>query len=118
MNSHSPSYSSFDLCLIRHGETTANRDGIMQGQSDFPLTDLGIHQANTVRAALKHINWNLAYSSDLTRAVDTARIILGDLDGIELRQRQEIREHHFGFREGNHPLNINSLYNIVVIYLL
>ena len=97
--------NSFDVCFIRHGETTANRDGIMQGQCDYPLTDLGRQQASVVGDALSGVPWTFCYSSDLTRAVDTAMIVMsrsvaGQGQGLSLKQQVELREHHFGIREG------------------
>jgi hypothetical protein len=32
---------ALELWVVRHGESTGNRDGVLQGQSDYPLTDLG-----------------------------------------------------------------------------
>ena len=96
--------NSFDVCFIRHGETTANRDGIMQGQCDYPLTDLGRQQASVVGDALSGVPWTFCYSSDLTRAVDTAMIVISRSSvaghGLSLEQQVELREHHFGIREG------------------
>ena len=54
--------------LVRHGETDANRQGIIQGQMDTPLNNRGMHQAKIVGEALRSIPFDIAYSSDLTRA--------------------------------------------------
>ncbi len=54
--------------MIRHGETEANRQEIVQGQLDTELNDAGIGQAEMVAAALKEIPFDLAYTSDLSRA--------------------------------------------------
>ena len=54
--------------LVRHGETDANREGIIQGQMNTPLNNRGVYQANIVREALRSIPFDTAYSSDLTRA--------------------------------------------------
>jgi len=40
------------LILLRHGRTTANRDGLLQGRVDNPLDEYGQHQAETVAAFL------------------------------------------------------------------
>lgn len=55
--------------IVRHGETQANRDGIMQGQQDTSLNANGMEQARMVGEALKAANIGVAYSSDLSRAV-------------------------------------------------
>jgi len=54
--------------LVRHGETQANRDGIIQGQQDTELNALGEEQARIVGEALKEEEIGCAFSSDLSRA--------------------------------------------------
>lgn len=57
-----------DLCIIRHGETEANRDEIRQGHCDYPLTEGGINDALKTGTALRHVKWSQVYASDLNRA--------------------------------------------------
>lgn len=58
--------------VVRHGETQANRDGIIQGQMDVPLNEEGLRQAEIVAQALKgrlgNSGFDFAYTSDLSRA--------------------------------------------------
>jgi len=54
--------------FVRHGETDANRAGIIQGQMNTPLNDRGVQQAKLVGEALRTISFDNAYSSDLVRA--------------------------------------------------
>lgn len=63
------------IYLVRHGQTTHNRDGIRQGQYDTRLTDLGIKQAKNIADRLKEHKFDMIYSSDLTRAHDTTKQI-------------------------------------------
>lgn len=63
------SMKKVDVCFVRHGETIANRDGMIQGHCDFPLTEKGHAHAQRVGRALRNIKWHKVYSSDLTRAV-------------------------------------------------
>ena len=58
------------IFVVRHGQTAANKDGIIQGQLDTPLDDTGYAQAQVVGEALKNIVFTDAYSSDLSRARD------------------------------------------------
>ena len=44
--------------LIRHGQTTWNRAGRLQGQADSPLTLLGTQQAEAIGETLKGNNWS------------------------------------------------------------
>jgi broad specificity phosphatase PhoE len=64
-----------DLILVRHGQSVANRDGIMQGQFDAPLSDLGERQAVLLGNWFKEraIVWDAAYCSPLSRAKETCR---------------------------------------------
>lgn len=64
------------IYLIRHGETAANRDGILQGHKDFPLLEEGIQMAAAVGCAFSEVQFDAAFSSPLTRAMQTTRAVL------------------------------------------
>lgn len=57
------------IYFIRHGETQENREGIIQGQADTKLNEIGVKQANLVGEALKDVEFAFSFSSDLKRAV-------------------------------------------------
>lgn len=63
--------------FLRHGQSTGNADKRHQGQADFPLTDVGILQAEHLASAWsdRGIQFDLAISSPQTRAKQTAKII-------------------------------------------
>lgn len=63
------------VLLIRHGETTWNRDGRWQGHADVELSEQGRLQASRLAGVLGRLEPSLRvlYSSDLRRAQDTAR---------------------------------------------
>jgi len=60
--------------IVRHGETQENQEGIIQGQTDTQLNELGRVQAEKVGNALQGKVLRAAYSSDLARAVDVSAI--------------------------------------------
>jgi probable phosphoglycerate mutase len=62
------------IYLIRHGETDWNLAGRWQGHADVPLNDLGMRQARLLaqRLQAEQITFDAIYSSDLTRAYQTA----------------------------------------------
>lgn len=62
--------SSTLVYLVRHGQTMENLQGIIQGQLDTKLDDIGIEQAAAVAGALKDIPFDCGFSSDMTRASD------------------------------------------------
>jgi broad specificity phosphatase PhoE len=64
-----------DLIFIRHGLTDYNADRRFQGHSDVPLNAEGRRQAMLVAARLRNSAAAALYSSDLARALETARII-------------------------------------------
>lgn len=87
-----------DLYLVRHGQTLFNYKQLISGWSDSPLTDTGIEQARRAGAFFnaRHITFDHAYCSDLSRAVTTARLIEPTIDPIK---KQRLREWFFGFYE-------------------
>ncbi|AHY46511.1 Fructose-26-bisphosphatase [Rubrobacter radiotolerans] len=64
-----------ELIIIRHGQSTANADGIWQGQLDYPLSELGREQARFAGEALANERLDAFYASPLSRAFETAEII-------------------------------------------
>jgi 2,3-bisphosphoglycerate-dependent phosphoglycerate mutase len=61
-----------ELYLIRHGKSTWNQTGRIQGQTDVPLSDEGVKQAEALAKRLKSWKFDRVYSSDLQRAKQTA----------------------------------------------
>lgn len=87
------------LYLIRHGESTWNREHRIQGQLDPPLSELGRHQAELLGHRLAGRSFAGFYSSDLKRAFETAQHI-GSLMGIEPQPEPALREIFLGDWEG------------------
>ncbi|SCG83355.1 phosphoglycerate mutase [Proteiniborus sp. DW1] len=87
------------LFLVRHGESEWNILSKIQGQSNTNLTDLGREQARKVAERLCKEKIDIIFSSDLSRAFDTAKII-GDKLGLEVNTFEELREIKFGVWEG------------------
>lgn len=88
--------------LVRHGQTFFNRYNRMQGWSDSPLTPKGIADAELAGKELSKINFAQAYSSDRSRAMDTARIILGKSFYLDTPYTitPHFREEFYGYFEG------------------
>lgn len=87
------------VLLIRHGETDWNASGRWQGQSDIPLNDHGVSQANLLAKRLRSWPIDIVYSSDLARAAQTASI-LGHGLGLQPILDQAWRERSGGEFEG------------------
>lgn len=60
-----------EIYLLRHGTSTANELKLVCGDSDYPLSEKGICQADNICAHLNRINFDRIYTSPLTRAKDT-----------------------------------------------
>ncbi|WP_085907257.1 histidine phosphatase family protein [Kiloniella majae] len=84
------------FCLIRHGETTANRDGIIAGHLEVSLTEQGIAEAKF----LQHFQWPeqlTLYASPLQRAMKTAQL---GFSGHEPVLEKNLRERDWGNLDG------------------
>jgi broad specificity phosphatase PhoE len=87
------------LLLVRHGETPWNLDGRLQGSTDVDLSEKGREQARLVGRRLSTTAIDLAYSSNQSRARETAEIILEGRD-VPLHAIPELRERSHGVFEG------------------
>ncbi len=65
------------IYVVRHGQTDMNMEKRLQGRNGLPLNEYGIEQAHSIRAKLQDIQFDFAYSSPQSRAIDTAKIITG-----------------------------------------
>lgn len=64
------------IYIIRHGETSANVEGVFQGRLDTELLQSGLDLACSVGQALADIHFDSAFASPLSRSQDTARAVL------------------------------------------
>lgn len=91
-----------DFCnfyLVRHGETDKNVAGLLQGHSNSTLTEKGKDQAHLVAKALNNVHFDAVFSSDLSRAKDTADIIAQE-HNIVAETTKLLRERTWGHLEG------------------
>lgn len=82
MTSTNIAQETYEIALLRHGESIGNAQGYYQGQSDFPLTETGIKQTEALcqRWIGEKKKFNLIISSPLSRARQTAEILSRTLD--------------------------------------
>ena len=93
------------LYIVRHGETELNSRHVLQGRSDEPLNENGVHQAETAGEWFRSrgISFETVWASPLQRAVRTAEIIA---PGVPVRIDQRLIEMDYGPYEGmdlKHP---------------
>lgn len=84
-----------ELWLVRHGETNENAAGILSGQIEAQLSELGIAQAKALKDKLAHIHFDGVYASSLQRAMNTAKYAGFDPEPVDA-----IREFCFGDYDG------------------
>lgn len=83
------------IYCIRHGESVYNAEGRVQGQSDVPLSALGLRQSEAVAEALAAQPIEAVYSSPLRRAVQTAAPLAARL-GVCVQTDPRLMEIHAG----------------------
>jgi broad specificity phosphatase PhoE len=114
------------VLLIRHGETTSNAEGRIQGHLDVPLSDPGRGQARRLAVRLSRI-WSeddpavfpvprpcAIFTSDLSRASETARILRQEaatLGALPFTETPLLRERGFGEWEGLTSADIRARYS-------
>ena len=90
------------IYIIRHGETTANKEGRFQGWTDNPLNEKGIELAEATGHGMRGVRFDRCYSSPLMRARQTAELVLlnsGNGD-VPVRLDERLKEIHMGIWEG------------------
>jgi probable phosphoglycerate mutase len=88
-----------ELILIRHGETEWNSQNRLQGHRDSALSREGLRQADALAARLSSVRFHALYSSDLGRALETARRIAART-GHAVVADTRLRERGLGILEG------------------
>ena len=90
------------ITLLRHGESVGNQTGLLQGQSDFPLSSTGVEQARALAKDWKSVDvkFDLIISSPLLRAAQTAEIIANCLK-IPIEFEPAWKERDFGRLQGS-----------------
>lgn len=102
-----------NILCIRHGESIGNEKDIIQGHTDFNLTEKGIKQAEELKNTKDLFDGDISqvYSSDLIRAIETANIAFPSQDIIKTTK---LREQDFGSAVGSLDsfLNANPEYRL------
>lgn len=83
------------LYLVRHGQSVGNVRQLFYGWSDHPLTDTGRADALAVGEKLRGISFARCCASDLSRAMETARLCL-DGRPLPIEPCLDLREQHMG----------------------
>lgn len=89
------------LVLVRHGQSVWNLQNRFTGWVDVPLTEKGKEEAYRAGELLKDVKFDVAYTSALTRAQETLKIILETVGLlIPVIKDQALNERHYGALQG------------------
>ncbi|MBR2673204.1 MAG: histidine phosphatase family protein [Aeriscardovia sp.] len=113
------------VIFVRHGQTSGNSAGIIQGATDVPLNDHGRWQAAQTSSALRSLfverlassmyggscrsARQVVIASDLSRAMETAHAFADPL-GLEVHGDARLRERGFGDWEGRRVEDLLRMY--------
>lgn len=98
------------ILLLRHGQSEANKNDIIQGHMESSLSELGREQAKAVGENLleSKIVFDVVYSSDLIRAAETAKIITEILGIKDIVFDERLRELKLGDYEGKNSKQLTE----------
>ncbi len=90
------------LILIRHGESQWNLENRFTGWVDVPLSEKGKQEAKDAAQKLRSYRFDCAFTSKLSRAQETLRVILeaSAQTGIPTQFDQALNERHYGALQG------------------
>jgi len=104
-----PTSLHYRVILLRHAQSEGNAQGVMQGQSDFPLSETGLQQAEALarRWRKERMRFDCIITSPLSRALQTAEIIAAAL-GAPLDMKDDWMERNNGQIAGLRPEEVSE----------
>lgn len=94
----------YKLVLIRHGESTWNKENRFTGWTDVDLSEKGVEEAREAGQVMKRegFSFDIVYTSLLKRAIKTANIVLEELDQswLPVVRSWRLNERHYGALQG------------------
>ena len=92
------------LVLIRHGQSLWNKANLFTGWKDVDLTDQGVAEARDAgqRLQAEGFDFDICYTSVLTRAIKTLNLVLEEMDRLWLpvEKHWRLNERHYGALQG------------------
>lgn len=91
------------LVLLRHGQSTWNKENKFTGWTDVDLTEQGIEEAKEAGKLLKQENiiFDIAFTSVLKRAINTLNYVLNEMKlDIPIKYSYKLNERHYGALQG------------------
>src|SRR3989344_3294481 len=101
------------LVLLRHGQSTWNRENRFTGWTDVPLTDLGKKEAKKAGRVLKENEFvfDVAFTNLHKRAIDTTDIVLKEMNiKVPVQKAWQLNERHYGALQGLNKAEMAAKY--------
>src|SRR3989338_7324625 len=102
------------LVLLRHGQSTWNKENRFTGWTDVPLTKLGIEEAKKAGKVLKEngFEFEVVFTNLHKRAIDTTEIVLKELKlkGVQVNKAWQLNERHYGALQGLNKAEMAAKY--------
>lgn len=96
--------SNYDLVIIRHGQSEANKSNIFTGWRDSPLSEKGIGEARAAGRIMRKdgFKFDIAFTSLQSRAIKTLWLVLEEMDlmWIPVVKDWRLNERHYGALQG------------------
>lgn len=110
-----------NLVLVRHGESTWNKENRFTGWTDVDLSDKGKEEAQKAGRILKEqgYTFDVAYTSVLKRAIRTLWIIMDEMDlmWIPVHRSWRLNERHYGALQGLYKAEMASKYGEQQVFI-
>ena len=94
----------YKLVLVRHGESTWNKENRFTGWTDVDLSEKGVEEAREGGRVLKRegYTFDVAYTSVLKRAIRTLYLVTDEMDllWVPVHRAWQLNERHYGALQG------------------
>jgi len=109
------------LVLVRHGESTWNKENRFTGWTDVDLSEKGIQEAHKAGQVLKEQGYlfDIAFTSVLKRAIRSLWIILDEMDlmWIPVYRSWRLNERHYGALQGLNKAEMAQKYGEQQVFI-
>ncbi|MCL5261114.1 MAG: 2,3-diphosphoglycerate-dependent phosphoglycerate mutase [Gammaproteobacteria bacterium] len=111
----------YKIVLLRHGESTWNKQNRFTGWTDVGLSRLGMEEAHKAGKILqqKHFKFDLVFCSVLKRAIQTMNIVLREMhiNKIPIEYSWRLNERHYGALQGLNKSQMAKKYGEEQVYI-
>ena|SRR5947209_4736000 len=87
-----------EITYFVHGTTTDNENGLSSGWNDVDLSELGVQQSKDLTEKTAHLHFDAVFTSDLIRAVHSAKLTWGNK--YPIYEDERLRECNYGDLNG------------------